>query len=235
MDRPRVERSGKLKPVGAVPAIERWSVICLNPLPNAVRLVTPHLRRALQWIATYLPVTLFGCSIIAWIWSVRGGGVIALTTPFVHPFGIHHREVEVRVSNGGVLIGTTGWFETYPGNLQTILGVRGYWPQLSLSRYQPDRHHFLSFIFAIQPGETALSPGVGVGKHRAIAFPLWTSTLIFGLLTWRSARRARIRHRQRCIDQQLCPECGYDMRASPDRCSECGWRAKGADKVTRSR
>jgi hypothetical protein len=37
MDRPRVERSGKLKVVGAVPAIERWSVMRLRTIPNSYR------------------------------------------------------------------------------------------------------------------------------------------------------------------------------------------------------
>ena len=206
------------------------------PQPNVVRLPTTHLRRSLGWIARYLPIGLFVFSIIAWIWSVRGGGSIALTSPFIHPFGIHHRELEVRVSNGAMGLATTGWFETSPGNLETILRVRGYWPQMDLKRYGLDRRQrFLSFDFGIRPNETALSAGIGVGKRRAIAFPLWTPAVVFGLLVWHNGRRARLQRRQRCIDQQLCPECGYDMRASPTRCSECEWQAEGQPEMKRGR
>jgi hypothetical protein len=52
------------------------------------------------------------------------------------------------------------------------------------------------------------------------SFPLWFAPAAFALLplVW-SVRLARGRRRNRL---GLCQICGYDLRASPDRCPECG-------------
>ncbi len=65
--------------------------------------------------------------------------------------------------------------------------------------------------------------------HRRLAVPVasaphWLVSGVTGLapLAWAAARlrRARVRHRRRRLG--LCERCGYDLRESAGRCSECG-------------
>jgi hypothetical protein len=57
-------------------------------------------------------------------------------------------------------------------------------------------------------------------KVAIITAPYW---LVMGLALpaplWALRRQVRPRSRRR---RGLCPKCGYDLRASPDRCPECG-------------
>jgi hypothetical protein len=52
------------------------------------------------------------------------------------------------------------------------------------------------------------------------AFALWPLVLVSSVLpaAWlvRRVRKARLR------DRGLCSKCAYDLRATPDRCPECG-------------
>ena len=77
-------------------------------------------------------------------------------------------------------------------------------------------------------------PRYGFGFHRdaspagaewpiyewRIATPLWAVALASGVLP--AARLVSRLCRRRRGRSGLCPSCGYDLRATPDRCPECG-------------
>jgi hypothetical protein len=64
-----------------------------------------------------------------------------------------------------------------------------------------------------------------VDERVAAAGFLVTTLLLVSPLT-RRKRQDEIRQQRRV--QGLCPECGYDLRATPGRCPECGAAATPA-------
>jgi hypothetical protein len=73
------------------------------------------------------------------------------------------------------------------------------------------------------PGFCYLASASATGSHRQYAASYWVLASLFGVVpaawAWR-VRRGRIRRRNALAG--LCPTCGYDLRASPGRCPECG-------------
>jgi hypothetical protein len=57
-------------------------------------------------------------------------------------------------------------------------------------------------------------------RERGIVLPGWLAAVFFALLP--AIRLASIIRRRRRIGEGHCKRCGYDLRATPERCPECG-------------
>jgi len=55
---------------------------------------------------------------------------------------------------------------------------------------------------------------------RTVAIPYWFATIIFAISP--GLRITGFLRRRRHLSSHRCPTCGYDLRATPARCPECG-------------
>jgi hypothetical protein len=69
------------------------------------------------------------------------------------------------------------------------------------------------------------APGMNTGQYAYhLRLPAWGLVLVFLILPalWYLLKRRRQRRNEYRRAQGLCVACGYDLRASTDRCPECG-------------
>jgi hypothetical protein len=65
---------------------------------------------------------------------------------------------------------------------------------------------------------------VRLSPSHELSAPLWALLLLLAV-TPPLVRDLKHKRRDRRRAGGLCPSCGYDIRATPDRCRECGWTA----------
>jgi hypothetical protein len=68
--------------------------------------------------------------------------------------------------------------------------------------------------------------GQQLRDFRVIAVPYWCLLVSFFAFPYQWLRKGR------SARPGLCPFCGYDLRATPDRCPECGTATKVADNIS---
>jgi hypothetical protein len=99
-------------------------------------------------------------------------------------------------------------------DIWVINGPRGFDELISGNEWRYLGFGFRQFKFDMRPEPPY------VYRSWTVGVPHWFIILITGPLPLR--RLLRIRRRRQRRKRGLCVNCGYDLRASPDRCPECG-------------
>jgi hypothetical protein len=111
---------------------------------------------------------------------------------------------------GGILVRTaTGMRQPPPGKY--AYGVQ------SLGRFDGFGVHYHRWNMT---ADLAPVPVI-LGTFAEVRISLGWILLLALLLAWRWAAHS-IKQRRLERSGQFCPQCGYDLRATPDRCPECG-------------
>ena len=92
----------------------------------------------------------------------------------------------------------------------SLIGLVGFGLLWTVAILNGERTFFLSYIL---PGRH----GWGIG------IPPWFLMTILGVVWWcadRPIRKQNLRRKRKKLGR--CVKCGYDLRGSEERCSECG-------------
>jgi hypothetical protein len=175
-------------------------------MPGAMK----RLVRILLNAATVLSLVLCVGTVAAWVRSYQARDMIwwAQPNPRLLRASTHRGgfAVEVFTPQLGAYFANppgAGWEQSAPESYSAT--VRSRWTRCNRFGFALDRVQNSEFVM------------------RQLACPYWFILLLTAILPaarlagWRRRRARRLR-----MGASLCRRCGYDCRATPDRCPECG-------------
>ena len=190
----------------------------------------------LRWARTILVgISLLLCllTIVSWVWSYW------YTVDACRGWGDKQYELGL---DGGQIVGVRFRNWPRPTGLRIEWGPRDVppprrsstrpasnWGPLGIGWITHSYSHVLGFGWATGKYWPPISwHFVTMPLFQRLEMPCWFLVIVTGSLpAFRIAgiyyRRQRNRRRQQ---HGLCPACGYDLRATPDRCPECGTATK---------
>jgi hypothetical protein len=92
-----------------------------------------------------------------------------------------------------------------------------------------NRIGFESSTFDVTVGGMSM-PNQRIVEGSALIVPEWLVLGLSSILPLLLVRRKLLaRRRRKRLSKGCCARCGYDLRATPQRCPECGWIVTGRD------
>ena len=146
------------------------------------------------------------------------------------------RQVGMGLCYTSISVGWDDFQGTAPPNWQVRSFPREadstWWDHINIRRREDQGWSYL-WVAGFGRGRVLLKPSLDPSMRSGYgvwyAAPYWFFALCFGLLPAREILRWSKRRRRRRRGQ--CRICGYDLRAAPDRCPECGSK-KGPETGT---
>jgi hypothetical protein len=192
-------------------------------------------KRIAQWAfraATALSLLICIASITLWIRSY-------IVRDFVEWFDgsrtpwtggpVESSTVTLRSSGGGISFQSTFWH--YGGGIAGLVdtGKRFLWLRFDRPKYpryglrEPNyspRPQIENLGFTLVLPTAAADESISFERTTCVILPIPVLTACFTILPVIALGSALKRRRD--VRNDLCPHCGYDLRATPTRCPECG-------------
>ena len=169
------------------------------------------MRRRLLNLLTALSLLLFVAVVTLWVRSYRVNDRLNIWPVGASPGGAECRSYNLRSGKGGMAF----WISSRngppaPRYVVTWSHNAAYWYPMQAKEADGNmtRWNRLGFELRNHP------------RWFSVTLPYWPPAAALAALP--ALRLAGFVRRRKRVKRGLCPNCGYDLRATPGRCPECG-------------